>query len=52
MNKKDIFRMKFGCIIFSVGERKNSLPTLNFFAKNILYIKYLNAFNIQKYDII
>ena len=24
---------KIGCIIFSVGERKNSLPTLNFFAK-------------------
>ena len=24
----------FGCIIFSVGERKNSLPTLNFLQKN------------------
>ena len=24
----------YGCIIFSVGERKNSLPTLNFLQKN------------------
>ena len=29
-----IIYLYFGCIIFSVGERKNSLPTLNFLQKN------------------
>ena len=28
-----------GCIIFSVGERKNSLPTLNFYKKIGTHIK-------------
>lgn len=30
---------KSGCIIFSVGERKNSLPTLNFLQKIGTHIK-------------
>ena len=29
----------YGCIIFSVGERKNSLPTLNFCKKIGTHIK-------------
>ena len=38
MKKKEVIMFELlkslGCIIFSVGERKNSLPTLNFLQKN------------------
>ena len=33
------YNLKNGCIIFSVGERKNSLPTLNFCKKIGTHIK-------------
>ena len=34
-NKSKSVDIKMGCIIFSVGERKNSLPTLNFCKKYV-----------------
>ena len=45
IEKKDSY--SFGCIIFSVGERKNSLPTLNIIQPKKLRKYVLNSL---KYD--